>query len=574
MVNRARNLIQELTMPSSNFFLATRRTPLVEKTIDILERIIRERSGVSVTEHRDARGAQWALDIQPGIGPEGFRLEGTDGQTRIVGNDERGLLYGVGKFLRSSRYDGGKFTPSAWRGTSVPAKPVRGMYFATHFHNFYHEAPMDIVARYVEDLALWGYNALIVWFDLHHYTGIDDPAAVAMLARLNQLLRVAKSVGMDIGTGTMANEGYSTTPAALRATATGRSHYGVEICPSTPGGEDLILAICRERWDAFADLGLDMIWIWPYDQGGCGCARCQPWGANGMLRMGEKIARLTRSMFPRARIVYSTWLFDYDHDQGEWEGLAKAFAPRPDWVHYLMADSHDEFPSFPLQRGVPGNLPLLNFPEISMWGAWPWGAYGATPLPERFQKLWNVVADKVAGGFPYSEGIYEDLNKAVYSQFYWDPHRPARETVREYVASEFSAEFADDILAAIGIMEKNHGLSTWNWATKPGSRKAVDVPPEDHGAEKACAILQAVDRQIPERTRGAWRWRILLLRAMFDAELRRSQGVPTDAVEAGFRELCSLYHADKGAAQVRPPIHGGERYPLKDLAEVGAVVGP
>ena len=34
--------------------------------------------------------------------------------------------------------------------------------------------------RYVEELALWGCNTLAVWFDLHHYHGIDDPEARAM----------------------------------------------------------------------------------------------------------------------------------------------------------------------------------------------------------------------------------------------------------------------------------------------------------------------------------------------------------------------------------------------------------
>ncbi|MCX6873634.1 MAG: hypothetical protein NTW21_07475 [Verrucomicrobia bacterium] len=86
------------------------------------------------------------LAVTPGIGAEGFRIEdGPGGGVRIVGNDERGLLYGVGKFLRSSRYDPAGFTAGAWRGTSVPQKPVRGIYFATHFHNFYHDAPVEEV---------------------------------------------------------------------------------------------------------------------------------------------------------------------------------------------------------------------------------------------------------------------------------------------------------------------------------------------------------------------------------------------------------------------------------------------
>jgi len=52
---------------------------------------------------------------------------------------------------------------------------VRAVNFATHFHNFYHDAPVEEVQRYVEELALWGRNVLVARFDMHHDTGIDVP---------------------------------------------------------------------------------------------------------------------------------------------------------------------------------------------------------------------------------------------------------------------------------------------------------------------------------------------------------------------------------------------------------------
>ena len=75
-------------------------TSLREKTIEILARTIGERCGIPVTRAGDGElGIQ--LVVEPGIGREGFRIESADGgAVRIVGNDERGLLYGVGKLLR------------------------------------------------------------------------------------------------------------------------------------------------------------------------------------------------------------------------------------------------------------------------------------------------------------------------------------------------------------------------------------------------------------------------------------------------------------------------------------------
>lgn len=61
----------------------------------------------------------------PLIGIEGFRIEDRPGcGVKIIGNDDRGLLYGVGKLLRTSRYDRGGFNAGAWRGTSPDAAGV------------------------------------------------------------------------------------------------------------------------------------------------------------------------------------------------------------------------------------------------------------------------------------------------------------------------------------------------------------------------------------------------------------------------------------------------------------------
>ena len=118
---------------------------------------------------------------------------------------------------------------------------------------------------------------------------------------------------------------------------------------------------------------------------------------------------------------------------------------------------------------MPGGLPLLNFPEISMWGQSPWGGYGANPLPARLQRLWNQTQRKLSGGTPYSEGIYEDINKAICSQFYWDPERPAVETVREYAAFEYSPDVADDVVKVVEAFEKNHLRK----ADRPERRRGV-----------------------------------------------------------------------------------------------------
>jgi hypothetical protein len=514
---------------------------VTRRIAEVFRRQVEQRCAAAVTI--DGPGdVQIEMAVRPSLPREGFTIaDGPHGSVRIVGTDARGLLYGVGRFLRSSRFDDGGFTPGTWRGTSAPEKPFRCIYFATHFHNYYHEAPVADIARYVEELGLWGYNAVLVWYDMHHFRGFDDPASLAMVQRLHAILGAAKAIGLDAGLGVLANEGYADSPRELRLTPPTqlaiRGMYGTELCPSKPGARELVLSCFRREFEAFRDIGIDYLSIWPYDQGGCGCEQCRPWGANGFLKMAEPVARLARDAFPRVKVVLSTWLFDARINEGEWEGLTRAFARRPDWVDYILADSHTTYPRYPLDKGVPGGLPLVNFPEISMWGMSPWGGRGANPLPQRFKALWDSVGTKLSGGFPYSEGIFEDMNKAIFSQFYWKRDTPAIDTARQYASYEFSPGVADDVVHAVNILEQNHTL-----------------PAADAGSADALDRLQKADARLSRQARASWRWRILLLRALLDREHYAQAGQRTDAAAAALRELTVLYHAQKAEPSVRPPL--------------------
>jgi hypothetical protein len=460
------------------------------------------------------------------------------GGVKIVGNDARGLLYGVGKLLRTSRYDCDGFTAGAWRGTSIPEKPVRGIYFATHFHNFYHDAPVDEVQRYVEDVGLWGFNTLIVWYDMHHFQGFDSPEAVAFRKRLKAICGAARRIGLDVGFASVANEGYANSPAAIRADVKGMrgAAFPTDICTAKPEGRRYVLDNFTRLYAWAADLEPKWVMIWPYDSGGCGCGQCQPWGYGGYLRIAEPLARLARREFPGAKVMLSTWLFSGE----EWAGLARALATRPDWVDYLLAESafSPGTPNSPPAYPSPARLPLVGFPEISMVG-WPvWGGFGANPLPTRYQREWKQVKAQWQGGFPYSEGIFEDINKVLFARFYWKADTTAEEALREYIAFEYSPEVVDLVLPAIRLLEKN-------------------VAPHERVGQwslKARDLMDQADTRLTPRARQAWRWRILLLRARVDAQLYLNRGARQGRVlHDAFEELTRIYHAQNAEPAVKPP---------------------
>lgn len=544
--------------------VSSKADPIIERIADLLKRQVNARCGARLFDACCGERTI-ALDLDDRLGKEGFKIEdGLPETIRIIGQDARGLLAGVGKFLRTSRYGAGDFTPGDWRGTSAPEKPLRGMYFASHFHNFYHEAPIEKIQRYVEELALWGINAIFVWFDMHHFYGIDDPAAQAMIVRLKAILKAATDIGIRAGLLFLANEAYANSPENLRADWTAGhdgyhhppgGHYHVELCPSKPGAPELLLRWAEEKLEAFADVDVRYLCIWPYDQGGCTCSQCKPWGVNGYLRMAQPIAELYRRRYPQGKVVLSTWYFDHFTD-GEWDGLDRVFRTRPDWVDYLLADDNaDRFPEYPLQHGVPGGLPMVNFSEISMYRASPWGGFGANPLPQHLQALWDTSGTHLSGGLPYSEGIYEDINKAICAQFYWQEKKAALDTVREYIAYEYGREVLEPTFKAVQILER----------TLP--RRRVDeagktrfVLHNADGVDEAYALLQQVDGQLAPHVRSAWRWRILYLRALVDYELAHNGFAISERCEDAFRELTEIYHAQKAGPWVAPPTREARQH--------------
>ncbi|MHB9032167.1 MAG: hypothetical protein ACYC6L_03860 [Anaerolineae bacterium] len=146
---------------------------------------------------------------------------------------------------------------------------------------------------------------------------------------------------------------------------------------------------------------------------------------------------------------------------------------------------------------------------------------------------------KLSGGIPYSEGIFEDLNKAVCAQYFWDPDQPTALTVRQYLAYEFGAQLVTPLHQAVTTLEHNlprrleHKDGTWYTLLESNA-----------GAEEAWETFRNVSSLLPRERQESWRWQVLALRAQVDAELARSGGAHTPVCEQIFQSLTALYHAE------------------------------
>ena len=169
---------------SIRLVLPPQPSPVVQNIGQVFARQIERRCDAKVVRQGEAPLVV-EFAVKQGLGAEGFEIaDGAGGTIRISGNDARGLLYGVGKFLHTSAYNSQGFLPGSWRGVSVPKMPVRGIYLATHFQNYYQVAPIEEVKQYVEDLSLWGPNSFLVWFGMEEFNGINDPEAKVLELRI------------------------------------------------------------------------------------------------------------------------------------------------------------------------------------------------------------------------------------------------------------------------------------------------------------------------------------------------------------------------------------------------------
>ena len=501
---------------------------------------------------------------------DGYRISGQGDQWEIIGYGERGLYYGIGKFLHSARWSETAFEPQPTNGDIMPASPFRAMYYSIHFYNWYQQAPEEELENYLTSLLLWGYNIIFLIVPVINLSSVEEPLFFKTVNRARRVFELCHKYGMETGI-IMGSQGLKSAPHEYDAELTfdprNRGYLGRNLCVSKPAAMEYLKTLWAQMLNAFSDTGLDYIMAWPYDEGGCGCAKCRPWGAVGFCKMFGEMVKVGKEIYPQAKYVLSTWGFDTVIDEGEFAGLYEKLRSGAVKTDYIMIDHHQEFPIYPLEH--PPIVPAVNFPEISMWGLYPWGGYGANPLPRRFERLFRRARPILHGGMPYSEGIYEDISKVQWVGYYWQPDRNYADIISEYAGYYYPGADAAEIVRLCELIEQNHA------GAYTGEK------PDTAAYRTAAAIATAQNDKICPAA-ADWRWRILYIRAMLDQkryayyEAHKSEEnlTPDDLVryagsmlkndaeaQALFRELCGFYHCVDYNGENRwthPPVNGGD----------------
>ncbi len=420
----------------------------------------------------------------PELRPEGFRLkvEGAESPQPTVwisGADGRGALFGAGELLRSLSWGKGfARIPADIDHASAPALPIRGHQLGyRHTANSYDGWDEKRFEQYIRELALFGANSVEgIPFQDERKSPHMPVTRMVMNRRLSE---ICARYEMDYWIWAPAD-------FDLKDTAKRTSHL------------DKHEALFRDcpRLDAVFFPGGD-----PGDN-----------DPELVMAYLEDLSRLLVKHHPRAKI----WLSMQGFEPPKVDFVHRWINEKmPDWLGGLVAGPSS--PPIPETRArLPRRYGLRDYPDITHTVrcqfpvAW-WdpafhltlGRESANPRPVFYKAIQDYFGPYTSGFITYSDGVHDDVNKAVWSRLGWQPDARPREMMLEYTRCFFGAAVAEPAADGILALEKN-----WEGPLAANG-----------GVTATLALWQELERQAPE-LRGNWRWQLCLLRAYYDAYVR------------------------------------------------------
>lgn len=407
----------------------------------------------------------------------------------IVGRDGRGVLYGVGRFLRKLIW--GRSSIKIRDGlkiSSTPAFPLRGHQLGYRpKSNTYDAWSIEQFDQYICELTFFGANAIEIVPPRTDDEPVNSLMKIPPLEMMEKLSRIIDSYGLDIWIW-----------------------YPNMFSNSEIVNEEAVKRELTEREEIFSRLPrIDAVFIPGGDPG-----RLE---ADELFQWAEKVAKILRKYHPNAKIWLSPQFPETPLDRWYAE-FYKNVERRPDWLGGIVFGPRVKTPLPELRRITPDEYPIRHYPDIthSIRCQYPvpnWDlAFAITlgrecinPRPKAEKHIHNLFASYTIGSISYSEGVNDDLNKFVWSDQDWDPNTPVAETLRDYVRVFISSERADEIAHCLMALEDN-------WI---GPAIAND------GIEVTLRQWQELEKKVSQEVLENWRFQMGLLRAYYDAYVRR-----------------------------------------------------
>lgn len=428
-----------------------------------------------------------ADDRQPR--PEGFRIRTETSTGRapvilVVGDDSRGVLFGVGKLLRSLEMSRDRIVLRApLQVTTAPAMPIRGHQLGYRPKtNSYDAWDLSQWEQYVRDLAVFGCNSI----ELIPPRSDDDSDSphfpLPPMEMMIGMSKIAADYGLDV---------WIWYPA-------------MEASYSTPG---VIEAAVKEWGNVLSQLPrVDALFV--------------PSGDPGDAPPGEFMAMLAaqakqlKRIHPNARI----WISMQSFTDPQFNEMRKILEQELEWLGGVVHGPQTRVSVAKLREIVPARYPIRGYPDITHsmrceYAVPDWDlAYPLTegrevinPRPFDESAIFQLYRNNTRGVITYSEGCNDDVNKMIWSGLCWDPDASTIDILHEYSRYFIGDKYTDDFAEGLLALERN-------WRGPLRANEAVTTTLQK---------FRNMESAAEPRTLRNWRFQQALYRATYDAYERQ-----------------------------------------------------
>lgn len=415
----------------------------------------------------------------------------------------------------------------------VPFKkvfPIREIYCPAHFGNSYEAMWPGEMKEYLAELKWWGFNRFADWSTTTDVrspfrTDAEWDLSREQLDRKTKAFRAAQDLGLALNLIITPNHVYMDQVRPEIAAVKKPKIAGQLVCPSQAGGRKVILDDAANWFRHLAENGvrLSAFTAFAYDYGGCACKLCNPWIVT-FAGLTKQIHELALKWHANIEPWFCSWWWTPE-EHARVNAWAKEEAPG--WLKGMtlhLEYNHTRFKNVQVPDGCRKFAFVHDGYADQVKDSDLYAKWGPVVAPTRLPKtLKDIAADGAEGFQVYSEGVFDDVNKAILGGMASGRFADAAAVLKRYSERYFDARGAD-------------AVSWAEWLASWGSRKAVKFPEAKQRLEQLArsakpswrlehwrckVVLEELDRAIGAPKQNEWTPEKLKLASAFWAEQER-----------------------------------------------------
>ena len=227
----------------------------------------------------------------------------------------------------------------------------------------------------------------------------------------------------------------------------------------------------------------------------------------------EDMTKLLHKYHPTAGMWISLQGFDKEKVDYFFKYLDEK---KPEWLTGV-ANGPSSPPLSEERQRLPKKYKLRSYPDLThtvrcqfpvkKWDqafALTEGRECTNPQPLYYAEVHNHDAPLTDGFISYSDGVHDDVNKIVWSQMAWNTKNDVRNVVMGYCSFFFGSKIGNEAADAILALEQN-------WVGPIMGNELIG---------KTLACWKKLEAENPKLA-GNWRWQQLVMRAYYDAYIQQ-----------------------------------------------------